>query len=105
MKPAELADIKSIVNVLNSAYRIEMGDTGIAFKSTNRFDTVQDALDMKNDLHVANVGFEIVGIIGITHLKASSGLGPFAVSPDWQGYGVGDSLLQYAESCRPPAHV
>ena len=75
-----------------------MGDTGIAFKTTDRFETVQDALDMKNDLHVAKVGLEIVGIIGITPLKASSALGPLAVSPERQGYGVGDSLLQYAES-------
>ena len=96
--PADFDDIQSIVAVVNSAYQIELGDTGIAFKNADRFLSVQDALDLKDDLHVAKIGIEIIGVIAITVMTDSAILGPLAVSPGLQGYGVGRALLDFAES-------
>ena len=96
--PAESADIESIINVVNFAYKIEIGNIGIAFKDTDRFDSVQDAFDMKDDLHVAKVRFETVGVIGISLVESSAMLGPIAARKDMQGYRVGEALLVFAES-------
>ena len=96
--PAELKDIETIANVVNAAYKIELGNTGIAFKNANRFLSVQEALDLKNDLHVAKIGNQIVGVVGITTMNKSSILGPLGVDPEFQGYGIGRALMDFAES-------
>ena len=96
--PAEIGDMESLTDVVNAAYKLELGDTGIAFKNADRFTSVQDALDMKDDLYVAKIGTDIVGAIGITMGTDSAILGPVAVSPHVQGCGVGGVLLGFAES-------
>ena len=55
-------------------------------------------MDIKDDLYVAKIGLETVGVIGITVMNDFAMLGPLGVSPDMQGYGIGRVLLDYAES-------
>ena len=46
------ADAEAIFTVVCDAYKIELGDTGVAFKSANRFLTVDDARELLPDMDV-----------------------------------------------------
>ena len=95
---ASHADMETVMDVVNSGYAEELGNATIAFKKSNKFETLEEVLAMRDDLYVAKVGFEIVGVIGIGKINSSYLLGTLAVRKDLQGYGVGGALLQYAQS-------
>ena len=94
--PADISDIKPIVESVNIAYKAMHVEFGL--EQRDRFNSIEAALDMKDNLHVAKVGFETVGVIGIQESDSASLLSPLAVRTDVQGYGVAGALLEYAES-------
>ena len=105
---AETNDSTDIYTLINSAYMVEKGDTGISFKKTDRLLNPMDGLNeayennriIKAELSINNLPV-IVGIITWklleyefegNHIK-SIYFGPFAVSPNHQGQGIGKLLL------------
>merc|ERR1712172_459784 len=82
-------DLEAVLDLINAAYKLEIGDSGLAFK---KFDRLQSAEDIEADnLHIALVGEAIVGCIVIAPglNPDSANIGPLAVRSD---------LLEYAES-------
>ena len=55
--------LETVMEVVNQAYIIEIGNTGLAFKELDRLRSVEDLV--KEETHVAQLGGEIVGVVGI----------------------------------------
>ncbi len=116
-RPAVPADAPALFDVVNNAYVVELGDTGVAFKSKQRFPTVDDALAIVPDCHVVEEGGRIVGCVTVyvadeddSSVPAEdrhslgrlpgavyAGFGPLAVHQDMQGRGLGSFLVDFAE--------
>ena len=94
-------EMETVQNVVNNAYALELGDSGLAFKSADRFVTINDAIEMKKDLVVAKTDGKIVGVVGASVENGVAELGPIAVSPAWKGKGIGSKLLRYMENLYP----
>ena len=105
-------NLEAVLTLINAAYKLEIGDSGLAFK---KFDRLQSAEDIEADkLHIALVGEAMVGCIVIAPGTDSANIGrltgittqllfiylkgPLAVRSDLQGRGIGSHLLEYAES-------
>ena len=54
--------LDTVMEVVNKAYIIEIGNTGLAFKEQDRLRSVEDLV--KEETHVAQLGGEIVGVVG-----------------------------------------
>ena len=108
-----------VLEIVNEAYKIEIGNTGIAFKELDRLRDVSDIV--KEETHLALLGKEIVGVVGIKLTKDKAHLGelsmsqprrskcwctgPLAVRPGLQKRGIGKVLLNYAEKLRERCEV
>ena len=95
-------NLTDIFNLINEAYKIELGEDGVAFK---KFDRVMSIDELRVDeLHIAtsedNTDTAVVVGAVIIHVRDEDGvaeIGPLAVSPSYQGQGIGSLLLKYAE--------
>ena len=104
---ATSADVPALFELINEAYEVESGDTGVAFKKTKRLLThaeLAPSVEAGRTL-AARLAGELVGCIcfeeqaphdggagagsGAPHLH----FGPFAVAARCQGRGVGSALL------------
>ena len=102
---ATATDAINIFRVINMAYSVESGDTGISFKKTNRlldpFDSGLDAAYENGSVIKAEWNGEIIGVIVwelveiVVDEKSCTALyfGPFAVLPSHQKRKVGKRLL------------
>ena len=54
--------LETVMEVVNLAYIIEIGNTGLAFKEFDRLRSVEDLV--KEETHVGVLGREIVGAVG-----------------------------------------
>ena len=105
-------NLETVLEIVNEAYKIEIGNKGLAFKEFDRLRTVSDIA--KEHIHIALLGVQMVGIIGIEDngrkaclgknknilqclTLTTSTSGPLAVVPALQGKGIGKALLDYAE--------
>ena len=99
------------MSIVNRAYAIEIGNTGLAFKYTPRYRyAVPSSLDTflldtcAPDIPHTWIGYlkedgRVVcsGKAEIDKIKDSVSLGPLAVDPDYQGKGYGRVLLEFLE--------
>mmetsp|Transcript_14469 Transcript_14469/g.41084 ORF Transcript_14469/g.41084 Transcript_14469/m.41084 type:complete len:183 (-) Transcript_14469:203-751(-) len=111
LRQADVPDAQAIYEVVNEAYRVEKGNTGLAFKKGDRYNSVEE---VKSDIEYASshpgeqrffvlwaeegATQRIVGCIRI--YRAESGacdFGPFAVHPSAQGKGHGRAMMAAAE--------
>jgi predicted N-acetyltransferase YhbS len=121
LRAAIPADVDVIFRVVCDAYAIELGNTGQAFKSANRFLSIADAAEVVPYTDVlcrSSEDGEVVGCVSVQVFDAGSvddianpelfaygrergwkygSLGPLAISPALQGTGVGSLLLRLAE--------
>lgn len=59
---SEQDSLETVMEVVNLAYIIEIGNTGLAFKELDRLRSVEDLV--REETHVAVLGKEIVGVVG-----------------------------------------
>ena len=102
-RKATLDDLEELLEVVNSAYKLELGDSGVAFKTFDRYVDLEHA---KEDLEYTHVGKEESGkIVGVICIKLIGDLyadcGPIAVHIDKQGFGFGRRLLNFAKEKHP----
>ena len=66
-------DLEAVLKLINAAYKLEIGDSGLAFK---KFDRLLSAEDIEADkLHIALVGEAMVGCIVIAPSTDSANIG------------------------------
>lgn len=104
---ATKGDADTLFALINEAYEVESGDTGVSFKKTKRFmgmDELMPCIDEKRCIVARESGSDkILGAIVWEESKDEDGntslhFGPFAVSPAAQGRGVGRALLDAVEA-------
>ena len=121
-RQAKIADAQCIFQLVNRAYSLEIGDEGLAFKTTNRFDTIDEVNEMidcfcllveEDDEEAAGKADEqeeqeevgrvarerIVAVSGVVNKNEIGTFGPFAVDPLDQRRGLGAKLLVEKEKC------
>jgi len=105
LRPAKQHDAQAIFNCVNAAYSLEIGDSGVAFKKTNRYNDVKevekDIEDNQTRFIVAEQDKLVVGCCRMfvclslcEEKEYRIDFGPFAVLPDKQGKGIGHLLFQ-----------
>lgn len=123
-RPAVPGDIDAIFTIVNEAYMVEHGNTGVAFKDGTRFASISE---VKSDEYliledVSGAGSEIVGVTRVVLLVGdgpcflppgpaadavskgfsrngvpTASFGPFAVAKSKQGKGIASILLKCVE--------
>ncbi|WP_432209705.1 GNAT family N-acetyltransferase [Acinetobacter variabilis] len=98
---AQATDIQSIVKLINTAYRSNLGWTHEHdIVSGNRINEAQlSELLARPDveLYVLENNDQLVGCIGLTHFPDCFEIGSFAIDPVRQNSGYGRILLDFAE--------
>ena len=87
-RKATKEEMPEIMSIVNSAYSVEEGNTGISFKNTTRFKNLQEVEDCLKNMYVLEdklVG-QIVGVVCVEMLDQNNiaSIGPVAVHPDHQ---------------------
>jgi hypothetical protein len=97
---ATIDDAKVVFDIINDAYSVETGSTGVAFKNELRLvDPLETQMlnGYKNETLlkcVDNQTGKIVGVLSFEHRDEMLYFGPFAVSSDEKGNGIGKVLLR-----------
>jgi GNAT superfamily N-acetyltransferase len=109
VRPAALEDAARIFQLVNRAYSVEIGDEGLAFKTTDRFDAIEEVREMiesfvllvEEEEEEEEGGENIVAVSGVAAVHHDDGLlgtfGPFAVDAREQRRGLGAKLLAETE--------
>ena len=98
-------DRSTLFEIINDAYKVEIGDSGVAFKSMPRMVSIDritesDFCDQKGVLKMCTsdesqgTAGEVMGCIFYEIKEDSVYFGPFAVSPQHAGKGIGKTLLR-----------
>ena len=125
MRKAVPEDLPKIFDLINKAYKVEIGDSGLAFKSADRYRSLREA---QNDLEWIYV-YENPQITGVVKAQVENNvvdIGPIAVDENHQGWkigqkvsfyalnfyakiflgqGIGTALLKFAESLAPISQI
>lgn len=102
VRAATPADLPAAFDLINAAYEVETGDSGVAFKHTLRFLQPEELSPQLERAFVAVDGHgKLLGVIVFELVQSSSGVtrchfGPFAVAHS--GQGVGKALLVHLEA-------
>ena len=59
------SDTLKIYDIVNEAYKFTVGTSGEAFKTCDRFKTMDDAKCILNDLWVGELNGDVVAVVGI----------------------------------------
>ena len=87
MRKAVPEDLPKIFDLINKAYKVEIGDSGLAFKSADRYRSLSEA---HNDLEWIYV-YENPQIIGVVKAQVENNvvdIGPIAVDENHQGWKI-----------------
>jgi GNAT superfamily N-acetyltransferase len=106
--PATKEDLQALGTVINAAYEVETGDTGVAFKKTPRlldFEELMPDLRAGQILKAVDAGGALVGCIVYQLYEDHLFFGPFAVAPELKGRGIGKALLSAVEAKARAAHA
>lgn len=103
IRPAREEEAERLFELVNEAYSIEKGDTGLAFKNTDRYITPEETVrDIRDGIFLVATTDEdpdapLLGCVNGSFSNEEQGIvghyGPFAVSRAAQGRGVGTALL------------
>lgn len=95
VRPATESDLEEVFDLINDAYEVETGDTGVAFKHTKRFLAHEELRPRLSHALVAEEDGKITGVVIFEIMGSACHFGPFAVRG--QGKGVGKLLLKHTE--------
>jgi len=109
MEPATSTDVEEIFQLIKEAYKIEIGDSGLAFKCADRYTTRTAVLKDIPDMWVMRSsdqnkkGRQIVACAkgSLNDANQIIDIGPLAVRPDYQGQGLGSKVLDFLEQLAP----
>jgi predicted N-acetyltransferase YhbS len=101
---ATVDDAKEVFDIINDAYSVETGNTGVAFKNELRLvDPLEEQM-----LHgynnqtilkcVDTTTGKVVGVLSFEHRDEELYFGPFAVASSEKGHGIGKLLLRTLKS-------
>lgn len=98
IEPATEGDLMTLFEIINDAYSVETGDSGVAFKRTPRFlephGELQPAILSGRVLKAVDKATgAILGCISYQIKEDAVFFGPFAVIASAQGRGVGRQLM------------
>ena len=65
--------LDTVLELVNEAYKIEIGNTGLAFKELDRLRDISNIA--REETHVALLGMEIAGVVGIKLTEDKAALG------------------------------
>ena len=94
-------DLEQTHEIINSAYDITVGSTGIACKKSPRWpkDMYHESIKRyMEDMYVYVENDEILGCIRVILNNDRVNIGPIAVSKEHQKRGIGSKLIDFAES-------
>jgi len=99
IRRARAKDAEAIFTVVNEAYAVEKGDSGIAFKDADRYPSiegVQRDIRTKAGFFVYELGGRVVGcIVSTINDDGCCFFGPFAVDANFQNRGIASKLLKH----------
>ena len=93
-------DGKQIFDIVNDAYKIQIGSEGICFTNSPRWSFPVDSQAMKDEIKHIFVYLsegEIIGCIKAEIISSKVVIGPIAVAIAHQGKKIGTYLLDFAE--------
>ncbi|XP_057307211.1 uncharacterized protein LOC130645287 isoform X1 [Hydractinia symbiolongicarpus] len=94
-------DLSKIYNLVNTAYEIELGNTGISFSKVRRWPYKIESEKIEkeiSDMYVYVDQNEIIGCIKAEVKDNTVKIGPVAVAEPHQRQGVASRMLEYAET-------
>ena len=87
-RKAKEEDLPTVMKLINEAYQVETGNTGVAFKCINRYRNLGDVKPFLDYFYVLRLEpkSEIIGVVKAKLINDSSivDIGPFAVDPSVQ---------------------
>merc|ERR1711934_1341868 len=98
MERAMEEDLDLVMDLVNTAYLVEKGSTGLAFKASDRFVSKEAAFEALPHLWLAkNEAAEVVGVLGVEEEEERvAELGPIAVVR--KGQGIGNLMMDWVEA-------
>ena len=84
IRKAENHELSQVMNVVNEAWKIVIGNTGIQYKNTGRFRSLADIEPYQNDFYVNVVKNEVVGVVRLIFDQDLVTIGSLAVLPTYQ---------------------
>ena len=84
IRKSELQELPQVMAIANEAWKIVIGNTGIQYKNTGRFRSLQDIEPYQNDFYVKVVKNEIVGVGRLIFDHDVVTIGSLAVLPQYQ---------------------
>ena len=84
IRKAENHELSQVMNVVNEAWKIVIGNTGIQYKNTGRFRSLADIEPYQNDFYVTVVKNEVVGVVRLIFDQELVTIGSLAVLPTYQ---------------------
>ena len=76
-----------IMEIINEAYTVETGDSGVAFKNELRYPNINELEQNLDDFYVMKLDMkdEIIGLVKAMKIDQDTiDIGPFAVNPRFQ---------------------
>lgn len=84
-RKAKPSDLEDIYNMVNEAYKVELGNKGISFKSTNRYENLDQAkANMDMTWVIRNEAGNVIACITCIVTDGLVFVGPLAVHPSHQ---------------------
>ena len=100
-----LKDNEIIYDLVEKAFEVEVGNTGLAFRSQNRYAHLKPNEEMflkeLEQFYVYEENAKVLACLKVVCENNVVDIGPLAVEPKHQGHGVGTKLLEFAETFAP----
>jgi hypothetical protein len=96
--------LAEIVEIVNLAYAVETGNSGVAFKNTPRYRSLKEAEKDLNYFYIIKneCGQEIIGVVKAKIIEDFTmvDIGPFAVKTNFQVLNPNSFLMIYSSCAR-----
>jgi len=91
-------DCDQIFELVNLAFKPEIGKSGIAYRKCDKYRLKDSARKHLEDMWVVKDGRKILGCVRAVAHNGMMEIGPVAVHPEFQGQGYGSKLMDTVEN-------